>query len=62
MYSVFLAFGVSLFDISHLLTFSRSVLSFCSIPTDESPWQEISVSSANIEAFVAVKQFGKSLI
>ena len=62
MYSVFLTFSVSLFDISHLLTFSRSVLSFCSISTNESPWQELFVSSANIEAFVDVKQFGKSLI
>ena len=62
MYPVFLAFSVSLFDIRHLLTFSRSVLSFCSISTDEFPWQEIFVSSANIEAFVDVKQFGKSSI
>ena len=62
MYSVFLIFNVSLFDINHLSTFSRSVLSFCSIYTDESLWQEIFVSSANIEAFVDVKQFSKSLI
>ena len=62
MYPVFLTFSVSLFDIRHLLTFSRSVLGFCSISTDEFLWQEIFVSSANIEAFVNVKQFGKSLI
>ena len=51
MHSVFFSSKINLLAISHLFTFSKSVLIIFRL-----------VSSANMEAYVSSKQLGKSLM
>ena len=60
--SVFVSFSVSLFAVSHSLTFKRSWLSFDSISSTVGALMERVVSCANNLALVVWRHLGKSLI
>ncbi len=64
MYSVLATLKVSLLAMNtvQVCTLFKSELIFCSMSVANFPPQDILVSSANIEAFVDFKQFGKSLM
>ena len=60
--SVFFALRVNLFVSSQEFTLCKSLLILFSISGNEEPKVDIFVSSANMEAWVCLRQFGRSLI
>ena len=60
--SVFFALGVNLFVSSQEFTLCKSLLILFSISGNEEPKVDIFVSSASMEAWVCLRQFGRSLI
>ncbi len=62
MHSVFFLFKVNLLLINHFRIFFKSLFNLYSTSADVCPLQDRFVSSANIEASVVCKQFGRSLM
>ena len=60
--SVFFALRVKLFVSSQEFTLSKSLLILFSISGNEEPKVDIFVSSADMEAWVCLRQLGRSLI